>query len=79
MAELSITECSVLSRVGDNRVPSIGNASFSDGKHYTWLSDTFGTEIEFKGLRGNPGFRESFHFKSPKRAALVKEWLNENA
>ena len=78
MAKLSISEFSVLTRVGDNRRPISGYVTFSDGKDYGWHSDLDSDAIEFHGRRGHEGFKESFYFKSSKRALLVKDWLENN-
>lgn len=78
MAELTITECSVFTRVGANLQPSIGYATFSDGKAYKWSVSLSDGSIEMEGRRGLKGYRESFSLKSPKRSQLVKEWLEKN-
>lgn len=79
MAKLTILTCKVLARAGDNKAQHIGIAAFSDGKAYTWIFDHLGNDLEFQSSRGHSGFKESFHFRSPKRATLVKEWLDRSA
>ncbi|WP_315921607.1 hypothetical protein [Mesorhizobium sp. SP-1A] len=75
MAELTITECSVLIRVGANLQPSIGFVTFSDFKTYTWLVSSDGS-INLEGHRCP--FSGEISFPHQSQSQLVKEWLGKN-
>ena len=76
MADITITEVTVVSQSGSNGAPTSGDVTFSDGKYYGW--STYGGEMRFSSGRKVHGSHQRFSFKSDKREKLLTDWLNNN-